>query len=38
MPPLSVEADRIVTIDDPATAMDIIAADTVAALQARRRR
>jgi hypothetical protein len=38
MPPLSVEADSVVTIDDPATAMDIIAADTVAALQARRRR
>jgi hypothetical protein len=37
MPPLSVEADRVVTINDPATAMDIIAADTVAALQARRR-
>ena len=38
MPPLSVEAYRTITIEDPATAMDIIAADTVAALQARRRR
>ena len=36
--PLSVDADRIVVIDDPATAMDIVAADTIAALQARRRR
>ena len=36
--PLSVEADRVITIDDPATAMDLIAADTIAALQARRRR
>ena len=31
--PLSVEADRIVVIDDPATAMDIIADDTVEALR-----
>ena len=38
LPPLSVEADRTITIEDPASAMDIIAADTVAALQARRRR
>ena len=38
LPPLSVEADRTITIEDPATAMDIIAADTVTALQARRRR
>jgi hypothetical protein len=37
VPPLSVEADRVVTIDDPATAMDIVAADTIAALRARRR-
>ena len=37
-PPLSCEADRVVTIDDPATAMDIVAGDTVAALRARRRR
>ena len=37
-PPLSVEADRTITIEDPASAMDIIAADTVAALQVRRRR
>ena len=37
-PPLSVEADSVVTIQDPASAMDIIAADTIAALQARRRR
>ena len=36
--PLSVHADRIVVIDDPATAMDIVAADTIAALHARRRR
>jgi hypothetical protein len=34
--PLSVEADKVVTITDPATAMDIVAADTVAALHARR--
>ena len=32
--PLSVEADRIVVIDDPADALDRIASDTVAALQA----
>jgi hypothetical protein len=32
--PLSVEADRIVVLDDPADALDRIAADTVAALQA----
>ena len=38
LPPLSVEADRTITIEDPASAMDIIAADTIAALQARRRR
>jgi hypothetical protein len=38
VPPLSVEADRVVTISDPATAMDIVATDTVAALQARTRR
>ena len=36
--PLSVEADKVVTITDPATAMDIVAADTVAALRARRGR
>ena len=35
--PLSVDADRIVVIDDPATAVDIVAADTIAALRARRR-
>jgi Mg-chelatase subunit ChlD len=38
LPPLAVDADRIVTIEDPATAMDIVAADTVAALRARRGR
>ena len=32
--PLSVEAERVVVIDDPADALDRIAADTVAALQA----
>jgi hypothetical protein len=32
--PLSVEADRIVVITDPADALDQIAADTVAALRA----
>ncbi len=32
--PLSVEADRITVIQDPAEAMDVIAADTVAALRA----
>jgi hypothetical protein len=36
--PLSVNADKVVTITDPATAMDIVAADTVAALRARRGR
>jgi Mg-chelatase subunit ChlD len=36
--PLSVEADRISVIQDPASAMDIVAGDTVAALRARRRR
>ena len=36
--PLSVEADRISVIHDPASAMDIVATDTVAALRARRRR
>jgi hypothetical protein len=36
--PLSVEADKVITITDPATAMDIIAADTVTALRARRGR
>jgi Mg-chelatase subunit ChlD len=36
--PLSVEADRIVVIDDPADAFDQIAADTVAALRAATRR
>ena len=33
MEPLSVEADRIVVIDDPADALDIIARDTVEALK-----
>ena len=37
VPPLDVEADRVVTITNPATAMDIVAGDTVAALRARRR-
>jgi Mg-chelatase subunit ChlD len=36
--PLSVEADKVVTITDPASAMDIVAADTVAALRAHRGR
>ena len=36
--PLSVDADRITVIQDPAEAMDIVAADTVEALRARRRR
>ena len=36
--PLSVEADRIVVIADPADALDQIAADTVAALTATTRR
>jgi hypothetical protein len=35
--PLSVECDRITVITDPAQALDHIAADTVAALRARRR-
>jgi hypothetical protein len=35
--PLSVEAERIVVLDDPADALDRIAADTVAALQAAKR-
>jgi Mg-chelatase subunit ChlD len=35
--PLSVEADRVVVIADPADAMDLVAADTVQALRARRR-
>jgi hypothetical protein len=35
--PLSVDADRIVVIDDPADALDHIAAETVAALRARPR-
>jgi hypothetical protein len=35
--PLSVECDRITVISDPAQALDHIAADTVAALRARRR-
>jgi hypothetical protein len=35
--PLSVECDRISVITDPAQALDHIAADTVAALRARRR-
>jgi Mg-chelatase subunit ChlD len=38
MAPLSVECDRITVITDPAQALDHIAADTVAALQARHRR
>ena len=33
--PLSVEADKVITIKDPASAMDIVAGDTVAALRAR---
>jgi hypothetical protein len=37
MAPLSVECDRITVITDPAQALDQIAADTVAALRARRR-
>ncbi|MGA2929877.1 MAG: hypothetical protein ABSG43_28605 [Solirubrobacteraceae bacterium] len=36
IPPLSVQADRVVTADDPATAMDLIAADTIEALRTRR--
>jgi hypothetical protein len=36
--PLSVECDRVTVITDPAQALDHIAADTVAALQARHRR
>jgi hypothetical protein len=35
--PLSVECDRITVIDDPADALEQIAADTVAALRAARR-
>jgi hypothetical protein len=35
-PPFAVDADRVVTIQDPATAMDIVAADTIAALRIRR--
>jgi hypothetical protein len=35
--PLSVDADRITVTQDPAEAMDIVAADTVEALRARRR-
>jgi hypothetical protein len=35
--PLSVDAARITVIQDPAEAMDIVAADTVEALRARRR-
>ena len=38
MAPLSVECDRITVITDPAQALDHIAADTVAALNARHRR
>jgi hypothetical protein len=33
LPPLAVEADRICVMDDPATAMDIIATDTIDALR-----
>ena len=33
LPPLAVEADRISVMDDPATAMDVIANDTVQALR-----
>jgi hypothetical protein len=36
-PPLSVEASRVVTVGDPADAMDLIAQETVDALRARRR-
>lgn len=36
--PLAVEADRIVTITDPAEAMDVIAANTIEALRVRRAR
>ena len=36
--PLSVECDRITVITDPAQTLDHIAADTVAALAARRGR
>jgi hypothetical protein len=36
LPPLDVEGDRVTTIEDPAIEMDIVAADTVAALRARR--
>jgi hypothetical protein len=34
LPPLGVECDRICQLDDPASAMDIIATDTVQALRA----
>jgi len=37
-PPLSVEASGVVTVTDPADAMDLIAQETVDALKARRRR
>lgn len=36
--PLSVEASRICVIEDPADALDLIADDTVAALEAQARR
>jgi len=36
--PLSVEASRVCVIDDPADALDVIAEDTVAALEAQARR
>ena len=36
--PLSVECERVTVITDPAQALDHVAADTVAALAARRRR
>jgi hypothetical protein len=38
LPPLSVEADRICVMDDPAMAMDVIAADTIEALRSSGRR
>ena len=38
MEPLSVEADRIVVIQDPADALDIIARDTVEALKTQGKR
>ena len=37
-PPLTVDASRVVTVTDPADAMDLIAQETVDALKARRRR